>query len=245
MQKLTSTTSSSIITHLKAIFARFGIPVILVTDNGPQFDSLEMKQFAQVYEFQHTTTSPYYPQANGLAERMVKTVKKLLEHTVDPYKALLSYLATPLPWCGLSPAELLMGRKIRTDVPQVNDHLVPNWEHTQHFRTLDQKYKQAQKENYERRHRVRNLPELPENQPVWVDSRVQSRLIPAQVSHSATTPRSYVVETPSGELRRNRAHLRTRSDSQLTEAPTSTNYSRPVTRLQTGTAIHPPDCLRY
>ena len=100
-----------------------------------------------------------------------------------------------------------MGRKIRTDVPQVNDHLVPNWEHTQHFRTLDQKYKQAQKENYDRRHRVRNLPELPENQPVWVDSRVQSRLIPAQVSHSATTPRSYVVETPSGELRRNRAHL--------------------------------------
>ena len=138
MQKLTSTTSSSIITHLKAIFARFGIPVILVTDNGPQFDSLEMKQFAQVYEFQHTTTSPYYPQANGLAERMVKTVKKLLEHTVDPYKALLSYRVTPLPWCGLSPAELLMGRKIRTDVPQVNDHLVPNWEHTQHFRTLDQ-----------------------------------------------------------------------------------------------------------
>ena len=71
------------------------------------------------------------------------------------------------------------------------------------------------------------------------------------VSHSATTPRSYVVETPSGELRRNRAHLRTRSDFQLTEAPTSTNYSRPVTRLQTGTAIHapppppPPDRLRY
>ena len=43
VQKLTSTTSSSIITHLKAIFARFGIPVILVTENGPQFYSLEMK----------------------------------------------------------------------------------------------------------------------------------------------------------------------------------------------------------
>ena len=100
---------------------------------------------------------------------------------------------------------------------------MPNWEHIQHFRTLDQKYKQAQKENYDRRHRVRNLPELPENQPMWVDSRVQSRLIPGQVSHSATTPRSYVVETPSGELRRNRAHLRTRSDSQLTEAPTYFN----------------------
>ena len=76
-----------------------------------------MKEFAQAYEFQHTTTSPYYPQANGLAERMVKTLKKLLEHSRYAYKALLSYRATPLPWCGYSPAELLMGRKIRTDVP--------------------------------------------------------------------------------------------------------------------------------
>ena len=50
---------------------------------------------------------------------MVKTVKKLLE---DIYMALLSYRATPLPWCGLSPAELLMGRKIRTDVPQLKSN---------------------------------------------------------------------------------------------------------------------------
>ena len=73
MQKLTSTTSSSVIAYLKAMFARFGIPATLINDNGPQFNSLETKQFAQLYEFQH---SPYYPQSNELAERMVKTVKK-------------------------------------------------------------------------------------------------------------------------------------------------------------------------
>jgi len=56
VQNLTSTTSSSVIAHLKATFARFGIPVTLISDNGPQFDSLEVKQFAQ---FQHITTSPY------------------------------------------------------------------------------------------------------------------------------------------------------------------------------------------
>ena len=83
--------------------ARFRIPATLISDNGPQFDSLEMKQFAQPYEFQHTKTSHYYPQANRLAERMVKTVKKLLRHAIDPYKALLSYWATLFPWCGLSP----------------------------------------------------------------------------------------------------------------------------------------------
>ena len=162
VHKLTTTTSSSVVTHLKNIFARFGIPTTLVTDNGPQFDSQDMKAFAQSYEFQHSTTSPYYPQANGLAERMVKTVKKLLEHSADPYKALFSYRATPLPWCGLSPAELLMGRKIRTDVPQMKDNFIPEWKHLQNFRILDEKYKQTQKENYDRRHGVRTLPLLPQ-----------------------------------------------------------------------------------
>jgi len=77
------------------MFSRFGIPETLITDNGPQFDSQEMKQFAESYNFNHTTTSPYYPQANGLAERMVKTAKKLLEHSEDPYKALLNYEQHP------------------------------------------------------------------------------------------------------------------------------------------------------
>ena len=46
VQKLTTTTSSSIITQLKAIFARFEFPATLITDNGPQFDSQHMKEFA-------------------------------------------------------------------------------------------------------------------------------------------------------------------------------------------------------
>ena len=134
VQRLTTTTSSSIVRYLKTIFARFGIPATMVTDNGPQFDSQETKEFAQTYDFHHITSSPYYPQANGLAERMVKTVKKLLEDTADPHMALLSYRATPLPWCGLSPAELLMGRKIRTDVPQVKSNFIPKWEHIRKIR---------------------------------------------------------------------------------------------------------------
>ena len=48
-----------------------------------------MKQFEKTYEFQHITLSPYCRQANGLAERVVRTMKELLEHLSDPYKALL------------------------------------------------------------------------------------------------------------------------------------------------------------
>ena len=185
VQKLT-TTSSSIVRHLKTIFARFGIPATMVTDNRPQFGSQDMKDFALAYEFQHTTTSPYYPQANGFAERMVKTIKKLLEYSADPYKALLSYRATPLPWCGLSPAELLMGRKIRTDIPQVKGNLIPKWGHIQNFRKLDAKYKQIQKENCDRRHGVKTLPSLPVDLTVWIDN--QGHQVPGRVLRTAGTP---------------------------------------------------------
>ena len=66
-------------------------------------------------------------QSSGQAERAVRTVKQLLEHSADPYMALLSYRATPLLFCELSPAELLMGCHIRTDIPQATDLFVPEW----------------------------------------------------------------------------------------------------------------------
>ena len=125
--KTDSTTSSSIIIHLKSIFARFGIPAKMVSDNGPQFSSQEMKKFLENngFRFRHIKTSPHYPQADGLAERSVNTVKSLLKHSTGPHKALLSYQATPMPWCALSLAELLMGRKRQTDVLQVKENSVP------------------------------------------------------------------------------------------------------------------------
>ena len=115
--KLSSTTSSAVITVLKSVFARHGIPEVVRSDNGPQYSSKEFSQFASSYGFQHITSSPRYPQSNGQAERTVRTVKKMLKQSTDPYLAILNYRATPLPWCKLSPAELLMGRRLKTQVP--------------------------------------------------------------------------------------------------------------------------------
>ena len=215
----------------------------MITDNGPQFDSKEMKEFSQSYGFEHITTSPYYPQANGLAERTVKTVKTLLENSSDPYRALLSYRATPIPWCALSPAELLMGRTIRTDVPQLKDKLIPKWSHLRNFRKLDMRYKESQKRHFDQHHQVRSLPWLPKDQPVWVETRGQQ--VPERILHAANTPRSYVIETPSGQLRRNRSHLRVRSELDSAPDESTSMPSRPLTRSQTGTTIRPPDRLRY
>ena len=102
----TTTTSQGVINALHSIFAKHGIPEIFMSDNGPQYSSQEMKDFSFSYGFKHITSSPHYPQSNGLAERMVKKVKQLLIKNKNPFIALLSYRATPLPWCGLSPGEL-------------------------------------------------------------------------------------------------------------------------------------------
>ncbi len=140
---------------MKGVFARHGIPEIVRSDNGPQYSSHEFASFADSYGFQHLTSSPYFAQSNGQDERMVQTVKRLLLNCSDPFMALLTYRATPLAWCGLSPAELSMGRQIRTTVPQPLKYLlVPTWGNLPEFRKNYAKYKEKQKSHFDQRHRV-------------------------------------------------------------------------------------------
>ena len=94
--RLSTTTSPAVITHLKSIFARHGIPEVFHSDNGPQYSADSFNQFAKEYGFTHNPASPRYPQGNGEAERAVKTIKTLLVKGGDPYLALLAYRSTPL-----------------------------------------------------------------------------------------------------------------------------------------------------
>ena len=114
--RLSRPTAEQVIHWTKSIFARHGIPEILISDNGPQFGSEMYSEFATEYQFQHLTSSHYFPQSNGEAERAVGTVKRLLNRENDPYLALMAYHATPLQ-NGYSPAELLMSQRLRTTVP--------------------------------------------------------------------------------------------------------------------------------
>lgn len=77
--KLQKTRSEDIIMEFKKVFSRYGIPTVVRSYNGPQFSSSVFKEFAAKYNnFKHVTSSPTYAQSNGMAERAVQLVKKIL-----------------------------------------------------------------------------------------------------------------------------------------------------------------------
>ena len=73
---LQSTTTSAASKAVKVMFARYGVPNVLITNNGPQFSSADFLAFARVWDIQHVISSPRYPQFDGKAESAVKTVKQ-------------------------------------------------------------------------------------------------------------------------------------------------------------------------
>ena len=199
--RLTSTTAASVISHLKSIFSRHGIPETVMSDNGPQYSAAAFNSFAKEYGFTHVTSSPRYPQANGTAERAVKTVKQLLEKNEDPYMAMLVYRATPLE-NGYSPAELLMSRKLRTTLPVISEQLEPTLPNAKHVKEKEKQLKQRMKRNFDKRHRAKDLQPLHPGDVVWIPESASG----GTVTGEANT-RSYTVRTQEGMYRRNRRDL--------------------------------------
>ena len=113
---LADTITHTVTMNLECIFPRFGIPGLLVSENGPQFSLNEFRQFADLLGFTHQTSSPYYSQAKGQSERAVQVAKTILRQS-DPMLALLAYRSTPHVSTGFSPAQLLMGRRIQSRRP--------------------------------------------------------------------------------------------------------------------------------
>ena len=77
VRKIHNSTSSAVNKELGMIFSEFGKPQIFRSDNGPCYSSQEFKIFMQNWSIEHRTSSPHYPQSNGLAESMVKVSKNL------------------------------------------------------------------------------------------------------------------------------------------------------------------------
>ena len=90
---VSSTTSSSTIEVLRDLFARFGIPEQIVSDNGTQFVSKEFQASVRSNGIRHLTSAPYHPATNGLAERTVQTLKQALRSMHQSSKPVKEKLA--------------------------------------------------------------------------------------------------------------------------------------------------------
>ena len=114
----------------RKLFATHGIPEVIVSDNGTAFTSAEFSEFTAKNGVKHLKTAPYHPSTNGLAERAVQTFKTAMKKSgsgsdIDTRLArfLFHYRTTPNSTTGVSPAELLMGRKLKTHLDQLHPNL--------------------------------------------------------------------------------------------------------------------------
>jgi hypothetical protein len=214
--KLKKKTAGEIIEKLEETFAAHGIPETMIADNMP-YGSVEMKTFAKEWDFEITTSSPRYPQSNGMAERAVQTAKKIIKKSKEENKsiavALLDYRSTPVTAMNESPAQLLMSRNLKNKLPVTEKSLKPKCQ-TGVNRRLQQR-QQKQKYYYDRN--TRALPELKPGDQIRI--RKEGKWEKAQVMQKHKSPRSYIVMTENNQkYRRNRRDLKKSYTTKETEA---------------------------
>ena len=141
VEPVESATTKTTVEKLRKIFSTHGILEKLVSDNGSVFTSQEFTDFVKSNGIDHIKTAPYHPSSNGLAERTVQALKKglsLAKQGTLTYRltqVLFSYRITPHSTTGISPAELLVGCKLRSRL----DLLHPNLEQTVQKKQWQQK----------------------------------------------------------------------------------------------------------
>jgi len=108
-------TADAAIKALRTIFSKYGVPSEVKSDNGPCFISAAFKSFTKEMGFKHRLITPLWPPANGLAERFMRNINKIvrcalvedLKWTSCVNDYLLNYRNVPHSGTGLSPNEMM------------------------------------------------------------------------------------------------------------------------------------------
>ena len=124
VHKLTSTKAQQVASHMKLIFSKYGWSETIISDNSPCYSAESFTKLMTDYSVNHITSSPDYPQSNGLAEKYMQIVKNLFykakEEGTDLYKSLMIYRNTPLLHRLQSSRQILQSQTARTQLSMSN-----------------------------------------------------------------------------------------------------------------------------
>lgn len=126
----TATASEAVHFIYNHIICRYGIPISIQSDNGPQFANEVIENLAEILKIRHHFSTPYYPQANGRAERLIGTLKPMFVKSIKDtdredgtvnwtpalFSALYIYRASTHSATGTSPAMLVYGEELKLPI---------------------------------------------------------------------------------------------------------------------------------
>ena len=121
---MNGTDTTKTIQALREMFWRYGLPEILVSDNGTQFKNLKFEEFTRANGIRHIFTPPYHPASNGQVERYNSTFKRFIkklaqngqvtEWNLKVKEFLFTYRSTPHTVIKCTPASRFLGRELRS-----------------------------------------------------------------------------------------------------------------------------------
>lgn len=198
-----NTTSARTISELRKTFARFGLPHILVTDNGSQFMSAEFQTFLRANGIAHKTTAAYHPATNGLAERFVETLKKALSIAGDKpldlalQSFLLAYRNAVHPATHDTPANLMLQFRPQTKLDLLRPQSVP------HTTTVPF---------------AKSVRSFRKDDPVWIRIYNQKNKWAPGIISNVLGDVHFEITTPFGNVKRHIDQIRKREPNAYTNA---------------------------
>jgi hypothetical protein len=198
--KVKTANSTNTIEKLRSMFATHGLPDTVVSDNGTVFTSEEMETFLKENGIQHVRTAPYHPASNGQVERAVQIFKEAIKRSRSgPLETKLSrflfhYRTTVHSTTRHTPAEMLMGRRLRTLLDRMHPDL-----------TIEKEKKEDAQEKGKRKERKLTVNELVYVQDLPYKTWIAGKVIEVKGN------KLYIVEVEDGRvLRRHIDHIRHR-----------------------------------
>ena len=198
VRRLKSMSAQNIAEQFQSIFSEYGWPDTLVSDNGPCYSAKTFTNLMKEYAVNHITSSPHYPQSNGLAGKFVQIVKNLFnkakEEGVDMNKYLMIYCNTPLANTSKSPMQMLQQRSARSKLPMSN--------------AARRKFGIIAEQSPKKNQHI-SSHDFHISQDVMCQNPITKRWFPVKIKELCPEPRSYQIETPEGIVyRRTQNHLK-------------------------------------